>query len=671
MKSLFSSKGGSPSSSQSRRHPAASDDPSGRRKHHAANGSGAEHHNRNGLSPWAKTLAPALGALGVVYGDIGTSPLYAVKECFHGMHAIALNMENVLGVLSLVFWSLTMVVSIKYVVFILNADNKGEGGIFALLALVPGDKEKISPRIYSAVVVAGIFGAALLYGDGIITPAISVLSAIEGLEVATTAAAPAVLPLTCIVLLLLFLVQRHGTAGIGKIFGPVVMVWFAAIATLGLVEIVRSPHILVALNPVHAYDFFVQNRLHGMVVLGSVVLCITGGEALYADLGHFGRTPIRLSWLSIAFPALLLNYFGQGALLLDHPDMAYNPFYGLVPTALLYPMVGLSTLATVIASQAMITGVFSLTQQAVQLGYFPRVKIVHTSPETQGQIYIPGVNYALMVACIGLVLAFRESSRLAGAYGIAVTATMGITSILYYFVVTRTWGWSLSRAVPLVMVFMVFDFAYFGSNLLKIVDGGWFTLAVATAIMLAMTTWRDGRAELARKMMSTRLPISLFLEDVERKRPTRVEGTAVFMTVSPLGTPSALLHHFKHNRVLHEKVIVLSIRSVDIPTVSPPERLQVEDLGQGFYRLYAFYGFMETPNVPAILRMTSLYGLELDPAVTTFFLGRETLTTSGDSKMMRWRKSLFAFMSRNAWTAPAYFGIPSDRVIEIGIQIDL
>ena len=420
-----------------------------------------------------------------------------------------------------------------------------------------------------------------------------------------------------------------------------------------------------------AYDFFAQNRLHGMVVLGSVVLCITGGEALYADLGHFGAKPIRLSWLAIAFPALLLNYFGQGALLLNHPDLTFNPFYGLVPKTLLYPMVALSTMATVIASQAMITGVFSLTQQAVQLGFFPRVHIVHTSPETRGQIYVPQVNYALMLACIGLVLAFRESSRLAGAYGIAVTATMGITSVLYFFVTTRTWGWSLWKALPLVALFIAFDLAYFGSNLLKIVDGGWFTLAVAVLIMIAMTTWRDGRAELSRKMLSSRFPMNLFIEDVARRKPQRVQGTAVFMTVSPVGTPSALLHHYKHNHVLHEKVIILSVRSVDVPTVPAAERIKVEDLGQGFYRVLAFYGFMEMADVPKVLKMVSRSGIDIEPATTTYVLGRETLLTTGDSKMMQWRKALFSFMSRNAWTAPAYFGIPSDRVIEIGTQIEL
>ncbi len=625
----------------------------------------------NGAPHRSRTLALTLGALGVVYGDIGTSPLYAVKECFHGLHAIALSDTNVLGVLSLVFWSLMMVVSIKYVIFILRADNKGEGGIYALLALIPTDTGRISSRLYGVVVVLGIFGASLLYGDGIITPAISVLSAIEGLEVATKAAAPFVVPLTCIVLLLLFMVQHRGTEGIGKVFGSIVLIWFGAIGAMGVVEIVRSPHILVAINPHYAVEFFSVNRIHGMVVLGSVVLCITGGEALYADLGHFGKKAIRISWLLVALPALLMNYFGQGALLLDHPDLAANPFYGLVPRLFLYPMVLLSTMATVIASQAMISGVFSLTQQAVQLGYFPRVRIVHTSPETQGQIYVPQMNYALMIACIGLVLAFRESSRLAAAYGIAVTATMGITSFLYFFVIMLKWEWPLWKAALLVATFIAIDLAFFGANLLKIADGGWFTLAVATAIMIAMTTWRDGRAELSRRMLNTRFPLSLFLEDVARAEPQRVKGTAVFMTVSPVGTPSALLHHFKHVKVLHERVILLSIRSVDAPTVPVKEKLKVEEMGHGFYRLQAIYGFMEVPNAPDILKMASRFGLDIDEATTTYILGRETLVTSGDSRMMKWRKALFAFMSRNAWTAPAYFGIPSSNVIEIGVQIEL
>jgi len=621
--------------------------------------------------PTTRTLLLAISALGIVYGDIGTSPLYAIKECFHGLHAIRLTDGSVLGVLSLVFWSLTMVVSIKYVAFILHADNKGEGGIFALLSLISADPGKISARLRAIVIFAGISGAALLYGDGIITPAISVLSAIEGLGVATTAAKPLILPLTCIVLFCLFYIQRRGTAGIGKIFGPVVLIWFAAIGILGIFGIFRNPHVLVAVNPLYAFRFFAENGFHGAVVLGSVVLCITGGEALYADLGHFGRKAIQFSWLSVVFPALLLNYFGQGALLLDHPEMAYNPFYGLVPRLLLYPMVVLSTLATVIASQAMISGVFSLTQQAVQLGYFPRVRIVHTSSETQGQIYIPQINYALMVACIGLVLAFRESSRLAGAYGIAVTATMGITSILYFIVVTRTWGWSLRKAIPLLILFIAFDTAYFGSNLLKIADGGWFTLAVAAFIVTAMTTWRDGRQALSRKMQKSSFPIDYFIKDVARRKPLRVKGAAVFMTIAPSGTPSALLHNFKHNHTLHDKVILLSIRSADVPTVPDTEKLKLETLDQGFYRVIATNGFMETPNAPIIMRMAAGLGLEIDPDTITYFMGRETLLTTGSTKMAHWRKTLFVFMSRNAWTAPAYFGIPSGQAVEMGIQLEL
>ncbi len=424
----------------------------------------------------------ALGALGVVYGDIGTSPLYTIKECFHGIHAVEPNQSNILGVLSLVAWSLTIVVSLKYITFMMRADNRGEGGIFALLALVLPVVAAKSKHLRGVVVFSALLGAALLYGDGFITPAITVLSAVEGLEVATSAAQPFVVPLTCLILFLLFLVQRLGTAGIGRVFGPIMMVWFFTIAALGINQIIENPHVLLALNPVYAYHFFAANHLHGLVVLGSVVLCITGGEALYADMGHFGRSPIRLSWFVLVFPSLLLNYFGQGALLLHSPELAPNPFYGVVPRFMLYPMVGLSTVASVIASQSMISGAFSLTRQAVQLGYCPRVTIVHTSRTTEGQIYVPEVNWIMMVVCIGLVLVFRASSGLAGAYGVAVTANMGITSVVYFFVATRTWGWSLRRTVPLVGLFLVFDCTYFGSNLLKFFDGGWFPLAVAAVL---------------------------------------------------------------------------------------------------------------------------------------------------------------------------------------------
>ncbi|HQN18761.1 MAG TPA: KUP/HAK/KT family potassium transporter [Syntrophobacteraceae bacterium] len=622
-------------------------------------------------SPWLSpaTLSLALSSLGIVYGDIGTSPLYAVRECFHGTHAVSLTEGNIFGVLSLVFWSMTMVICIKYVVFVMRADNRSMGGIFALLALIPSDGRRVSPRLRAGVVVAAILGASLLYGDGVITPAISVLSAIEGLEVATEAARPLVLPLTCGILLLLFLVQHRGTADIGSVFGPIMIVWFFTIAFLGGRAIVERPEILRALNPFNAYEFFAVNRVHGLVVLGSVVLCITGGEALYADMGHFGRNPIRLSWLGLAFPALLLNYFGQGALLLKDPNFAFNPFYGLVPRTLLYPMVFLSTVATIIASQAMISGIFSLTQQAVQLGLCPRVRIVHTSRETEGQIYIPEVNYLMMVACIGLVVVFKKSSGLAGAYGIAVTADMAFTSVLFFFVITKTWGWSLKRAIPLLVLFLIFDLSYFGANLLKVFDGGWVTLTIAAVIAVAMTTWKDGRAELARKMLASRLPVDIFLSDVAGHNPPRVRGTAIFMSVSPVGIPISLLHHYKHNQVLHEKVVLLSIRSTDAPVLQDEEKVKIEDLGQGFYRIVAFYGFAEKPNVPEIMRLASLQGLVTDPATTTYFLSRESLLTGGDSRMMRWRKALFVYLSRNAGAATAYFDVPPDRVVELGLQI--
>jgi KUP system potassium uptake protein len=616
-------------------------------------------------------LALALGALGVVYGDIGTSPLYAIKECFHGLHAIPVSEENILGVVSLVFWSLTVVVTIKYVGFILRADNDGEGGIFALLALITSKPNTISPRARSTVVVAAIFGSALLYGDGIITPAITVLSAMEGLSVATEALQPAVVPLTCGVLFLLFLFQRRGTADIGNLFGPIMLLWFTTIAGLGIGAIMRYPRILSALNPFYCVEFFASHRFHGLVVLASVVLCITGGEALYADLGHFGRKPIQISWMTFVFPALLCNYFGQGAALMETPGLAVNPFYGLVPRAFLYPMVALSTMASIIASQAMISGVFSLTQQAIQLGYCPRLRIVHTSAKTRGQIYVPEVNHFLMVACIGLVLAFRGSSGLAGAYGIAVTAAMAITSIIYFFVVWKIWRWSLWRAVLLVGVFLAFDLTYFGANLLKVVDGGWFTLAVATSLAIAMATWKDGRRMLHERIVSARLPAEAFMEDIARTGPVRVPGTAVFMTISPVGIPPVLLHHYKHNRVFHEQVVLLSIVAVGVPTVPPEERLQLEPMGHGFYRLIAHYGFMETPNVHVIMRGAEGLGLKIIPEMTSYYLGRETLLTTGKSKMRHWRKTLFALMSRNTPTPTTYFGLPPGRVVELGVQVEL
>jgi len=618
-----------------------------------------------------KTVALALGALGVVFGDIGTSPLYAVKECFHGQHAIALTHGNILGVLSLIFWSLTVIVTIKYVGFVTQVDNHGEGGIFALLAQAQSHMEKIKPRARSAVVFMALLGASLLFGEGVITPAISVLSAVEGLNVATKAADPIVVPLTTIILFSVFLVQKRGTGRIGRVFGPIMLVWFAVIALLGLRQIMNAPEILSALDPRCGLRFFTEHHLLGIVVLGSVVLCITGSEALYADLGHFGRRAIHASWVIVTYPALLCNYFGQGALLLVRPESVDNPFYGLVPRALLYPMVGLATVATIIASQALISGVFSLTQQAIQLGYCPRMRIMHTSSEKEGQIYIAGVNYTLMILCIAVVLIFRESSGLAGAYGIAVTLTMTMTSLLYYVVITRAYGWPVWKALPPVILFLCFDICNVSGNLIKIPSGGWFTLLVAGCILILMKTWKDGRKQLSRAMLEKRFPIDLFLQDVAAHNVHRVYGTAVFMTVSPEGTPSALLHHVKHNHVLHEKVILLSIRTMDIPSVPVCDRLKVDDLGQGFYRLLAQYGYMEKPSIPEIMDLAWEMGLSIDPDNTTYYLGRETLLTTGTSKMAGWRKALFAFMSRNASNPTSYFGIPPNRVVELGAQIEL
>jgi KUP system potassium uptake protein len=628
------------------------------------------HQNAGPICTKHQTASLALAALGIVYGDIGTSPLYTIKECFHGIHAVDVTQTNVLGVLSMVFWSLMIVVSLKYVTFILRADNKGEGGIFALLAMLRQNPAS-GGKYWHITLLMAAFGAALLYGDGVITPAISVLSAIEGLEMATVAAKNYVAPMTCVVLFGLFMFQKHGTAAIGKVFGPVMVLWFLVIGGLGLLEIAAEPMILAALNPVWAVRFFSVNHLHGIVVLGSVVLCITGGEALYADMGHFGRLPIRISWYCVALPGLLLNYFGQGALLLDHPEMAFTPFYSLVPKNMLYPMVALSTAATIIASQAMISGVYSLTQQAMQLGFTPRMHIVHTSSHAIGQIYLPTINWMLMLACIGLVLAFQESSRLAAAYGIAVTATMAITSILYFEVTRINWKWSIWKALPLLLLFLFFDVAFLSANLLKIVDGGWFTLSLALSILLLMVTWRDGRAILARYYGHMRIPVPIFLRDIAEYKPHRTSGTAVFMSISPEGVPNTLLHHFKHNEALHERIVLLSILPAGSPFVAPKDRVEIENLGQGFHRIVARYGYMESPHVPKVLELATEKGLPVDVYSASFFLGRETLLTSGDAPMAPWRKVLFAFMSRNAWNATSFFNIPPERVVELGTQVEL
>jgi len=619
-----------------------------------------------------RTLILSIGALGVVYGDIGTSPLYTVKECFHGPHAMSLTQANLLGVMSLIFWSLTVVVTLKYVIFILMADNEGEGGMFALLALFLGKGAKQLPeRTVKGLVFLGIFGAALFYGDGIITPVISVLSAVEGLNVATKAAEPFVLPISCGVLAGLFLVQYQGTERIGKIFGPIMLFWFSSLAALGLAQVLRRPEILAALDPRYAVAFFAVNRLHGIVVLGAVVLCLTGASALYADLGHFGKGPIRLSWNVLVFPALVLNYFGQTALLLENPQAAVNPFYELVPRILLYPMVALATIATVIASQAMISGVYSLTQQAIQIGYCPRLRIVHTSGETKGQIYMPWVNTVMMIGCLGLALAFKESSRLAAAYGIAVMGNMAITSLIFFYVTRYNWNWPAWKALLPACIFLFFDLSYFGANLIKFFDGGWLAVSVAAVLALVMVTWWDGRALLAKRNEDARMPVEIILKDIQRYKLVRTPGTGAFLSVSPFGTPITLLHLLKHTESLPQRVILLSIVSANTPYVDRGERLAITDLGQGFHRVIATYGFMETPNVPEILDIATEQGLELDAFSTTFYVNRETLLSTGKAEMSPWRKGLFAFLSRNAWNVTTYFGIPPNRVVELGSQVEL
>lgn len=630
------------------------------------------HGESNEHSDIKRKFLLALGALGVVFGDIGTSPLYTVKECFHGPHAMTITPDNILGVMSLIFWSLTMVVTVKYVMFILRADNHGEGGIYALAALfLSKGRNSVAPQRVNLLVLLAIFGAALLCGEGLITPVISVLSAMEGLNVATTAAEPFVLPISCGVLLGLFLVQSQGTERIGKIFGPIMIFWFLALGFLGFMQVVRTPGILAALDPRHAVNFFAVNELHGVVVLGSVVLCITGCEALYADMGHFGRGPIRLSWVVLVFPALLLNYLGQTALVLEDPQAAVHPFYGLVPRMLLYPMVALATMAAVIASQAMISGVFSLMQQAIQIGYCPRLRIIHTSDETKGQIYMPWVNSMMMIGCLGLALAFKQSSNLAAAYGIAVTGTMCISTLIYFYVTRYNWGWPRWRSLLLAVVFLCFDLSYFGANLLKFFDGGWFAVSVAAFLFVIMVTWRDGRAILRKRFEEAQVPLDVLMYDITTYKLVRTPGTAFFLSVSPTGTPLVLLHLLKHNEALPERVFILSIGTTETPYVPREKRLEITDKGLGFYRIVASYGFMETPRMPEIIDLANERGMDVDSFATSFYLGRESLLTTGPGKMAQWRKGLFAFLSRNAWNVSTFFGIPPGRVVELGSQVEI
>lgn len=623
----------------------------------------------------ASLAVMSLGALGVVYGDIGTSPLYALRECLSPRYGVSAGAENVLGVLSLVFWSLALIVVVKYIGFVLRADNRGEGGILSLMALaVPQDRppgHRWSRR--GMVTALGLFGAALMLGDGMITPAISVLSAVEGLEVAAPALEPAVVPITLVILGSLFLVQKHGTGFVGAMFGPVMLVWFLVIGALGLVWIVREPSVLAAVNPLHTIAFFKQHHLHGFLVLGAVVLCVTGTEALYADLGHFGRRPIRAAWFFVVFPALLLNYFGQGAIVIARGQAAaVNPFYLLATGPVHYPLVILATVATIIASQALISGSFSLAQQAVQLGYSPRLTVVHTSSRAKGQIYMPEVNGWLAIACCGLVLAFKKSSNLAAAYGVVVIGTMTITSLLLFVVARRRWNWSLPRAAGLTGAFLAVDLTFLASNVSKLREGAWLPLATAVVLFTLMTTWKRGRSLLAASIAKVTLPLDTFMESLGRgQKPLRVPGTAVFMTSNPDGTPVVLMHHFKHNKMFHEQVILLSVSTLEVPTVAREHRVEVRDLGHGFFSVRAFYGYMQTPRVRDIFRCCESAGLKVDPMQASFYLGRETLITTHKRGMSRWRKAVFAAMSRNAISAVAYFDIPPNRVVELGAQIEL
>ncbi|MBN8447965.1 MAG: potassium transporter Kup [Candidatus Accumulibacter sp.] len=628
----------------------------------------APHGEKSGLA------ATALAAMGVVFGDIGTSPLYTMKEVFGGHHPLAVNPDNVLGILSLVFWALTITVSLKYVLFITRADNKGEGGIMALTALALRTANA-SPRVLWLMSALGIFGAALFYGDAVITPAMSVLSAVEGLEVATPLLKPYVLPITVAILVVLFVFQRHGTAAVGALFGPVMMFWFATLGALGLWNVIQHPSVLAAINPWYALSFGFEHQGMAFLALGSVVLAITGGEALYADMGHFGRRAIKWAWFAFVFPLLYLNYLGQGALILNDPKAIANPFFLMAPSEiLLIPLVILATIATVIASQAVISGAFSLTSQAMQLGYCPRIRVNFTSEREKGQIYVPNINWLLLLTVIIVVLGFRSSSNLASAYGIAVTLTMMIDTILAFVVVRALWKWSWPRAALFLVFFVVVDFAFFSANVIKILDGGWFPLALGFTVFTLLSTWRLGRKLLYEKLQKDSVPLDAFIASLDAGGPHRVDGTGIFMTAEPHGVPRALLHNLYHNKVLHERVVLLNVVAEDVPHVPDDERLRVEALPAGFHRVFVRYGFKDDPNVPQVMEQCADLGLPFDMMETSFFLGRETVVTmpiSGRARMAYWRQILFSWMFRNADTATAFFKIPPNRVVELGAQVEL
>lgn len=611
----------------------------------------------------------SLTALGIVFGDIGTSPLYAVRECFYGNFSVTLNQVNIFGAVSLILWSLIIVISIKYLTLILRADNDGEGGILALMQLVLPKKNKNIK--YAVMLIMGLFGASLLYGDGVITPAISVLSAIEGLKVATHELDSFIIPITLAILFGLFLFQKKGTKSIGFVFGPLILIWFIVLGILGLNSIIQTPEILKATNPYYAVEFFIVNKWHGLVILGAIFLVVTGGEALYADIGHFGKKPIRLAWFSVVLPALLINYFGQGALLLRDSGAAVNPFYHLAPQWAIYPLVILAGMATVIASQAVISGAFSLTFQALQLGYLPRVSIIHTSNKEYGQIYIPQINWILFLGTIGLVLAFKSSDNLAAAYGVAVSTTMVITTLLAFFAMNNLWKWSLGLSLIVTGLLLSIDIMFFIVNISKIPDGGWIPLAMASCVFLIMTTWNKGRKIVYLQYLKLTGLLSNFIKTLDQNSYIRTSGTAIYFVSNITHTPVALLLNLKHNKVIHERVILLSVVFESRPYVPPSERLEITDLQHGFHKVIIKYGFMDNKNIPLALNLLKEKGILLDKSDVTYILGRETYITVGKKGMSIWREILFSFLSRNSLRATKFFNLPSDSVLEIGTQMEL
>lgn len=616
-------------------------------------------------------LVMSLGALGVVFGDIGTSPLYAFREAFVAADGLTVDRQSVLGILSLMFWALMLVVSVKYLAFVMRADNHGEGGILALTALIAPSPQAAATRIRLGLVALGLFGTALLYGDGIITPAISVLAAVEGLEVAAPSLDAYVIPIAIVIIVGLFAVQRRGTATIGFVFGPVMITWFSILAILGVSQIVDEPGVLAAILPSYAISFAISEPLFAFLALGAVFLVVTGSEALYADMGHFGKRPIRAAWFVLVFPALFLNYMGQGALLIAHPASVENPFFEMSPEWALLPLVILATMATVIASQALISGAYSLTMQAIQLGYVPRMKIDHTSPREIGQVYVPAVNWALMVLCVGLVLSFRSSTALAAAYGVAVTTTMVITTTLLFVVMRERWKWSLPVAGSITGVFLVIDLVFFSANIVKVPSGGWFPLVVGAVVFILMTTWHRGRALLAARLRRGELTIERFIGSITEHPQQRVAGTAVYLFPEPGATPPALLANLRHNEVIHERIVLLAVRTAGRPRVPKARRAAVHNQGEGFFSIILRFGFFESPDVPTALSEIVDQDFGFDPTEVVYVLGSERVISTDRPGMARWREHLFAFMHRNAANAAGYFGLPSEKVIAIGSQIEI